>query len=65
MPALLMLADSDKILHPELSDGMERWCSQLTKVTIHNAGHWALLEQPDQVNKALETWLDGLARSKR
>ena len=61
VPALMLLADSDRILQPVLSDGMERWCKQLTKVTVRRAGHWALLEQPEQVNEALERWMAAVA----
>ena len=63
VPALMLVADSDNILQPVLSEGMEAWCGQLTKVTIRNAGHWAQLEQAEQVNEALERWMAVLATS--
>ena len=65
VPALMMVADRDSILQPVLSDGMEAWCSQLTKVTIRSAGHWALLEQPEQVDEALQTWMEEVTKRAR
>ena len=58
VPALMMPADGDAILQPVLCDGMERWCDDYTRVDIRGAGHWAQLEQPDQVNAALASFIE-------
>ena len=58
VPALMMPAECDVILQPALADGMQRWCDELTRVDIRRASHWAALEQPDQVNAALEAFIE-------
>ena len=60
VPALMMPAEGDAILQPVLCDGMERWCDDYTRVDIRKAGHWALLEQPEQVNAALTAFIERL-----
>ena len=57
VPALMMLAERDVILQPVLADGMERWCDQLTTVMIRRGGHWAQIEETEQVNEALQEWM--------
>ena len=65
VPALMMPAEGDAILQPVLCDGMEGWCDELTRVDIRDAGHWAQLEQPAQVNAALTSFIERLRLRKR
>ena len=60
VPALMMMAERDAILQPVLAEGMERWCDRLTSVMIREGGHWAQLEQTEQVNEVLKEWLSTL-----
>jgi pimeloyl-ACP methyl ester carboxylesterase len=43
-------------VHTRLADPMRAACADLTEVTA-DAGHDVMLERPDEVNVALETWL--------
>jgi pimeloyl-ACP methyl ester carboxylesterase len=61
MPALFVHATWDTIcdtVHSRLADPMRADCADLTEVTV-DAGHWVMLERPDAVNAAVETWLAG------
>src|ERR1700737_2635611 len=50
-PALMCTAGKDRVLTPEMSYGMENWCTGgLTRKHIKEAGHWILQEQPEEVN---------------
>jgi pimeloyl-ACP methyl ester carboxylesterase len=57
-PTLMIAADSDPVLPVSLTDGMDRWISDLTTVVIEGSGHWTQQEQPDAVNDVLINWLD-------
>jgi pimeloyl-ACP methyl ester carboxylesterase len=57
-PTLMIAADSDPVLPVNLTDGMDRWISDLTTVVIEGSGHWTQQEQPDAVNDVLINWLD-------
>lgn len=56
-PTLLIAADSDPVLRLSLTEGMERWVPNSTRVVIDDCGHWTQQEQPERVNDALLTWL--------
>lgn len=60
MPALMICAENDPILTPEMADGMGRNIPNLTKRLIKNCGHWTQLEQPDEVNRLIIEFLDDL-----
>lgn len=52
-PTLMMTADRDPILPPQLSEGMDRWVPDVDVVAIKHSGHWTQQEQPRQVNDAI------------
>jgi pimeloyl-ACP methyl ester carboxylesterase len=59
MPVLFVHAAWDATcdtVHSRLADPMRASCAHLTEVTIE-AGHEVMLERPDEVSEALETWL--------
>ncbi len=56
-PTLLLAADADPVLPLSLTDGMERWVPNSTRVVIEDCGHWTQQERPEQVNDALLAWL--------
>ncbi|RDW65207.1 hypothetical protein BP5796_09899 [Coleophoma crateriformis] len=58
MPTLYIAGKRDSALPPKMSEGMERWFRSLTKGEV-NAGHWALWEQSEAVNRYLREFLAG------
>ena len=57
-PTLMIAADSDPVLPISLTEGMDRWISNLETVVIEDCGHWTQQERPDAVNDALIGWLN-------
>uniref|UniRef100_A0A8C0QMR2 Epoxide hydrolase 2 n=1 Tax=Chelonoidis abingdonii TaxID=106734 RepID=A0A8C0QMR2_CHEAB len=45
VPALMVTAGKDFVLHPNLSKGMEEWIPQLTRGHIEECGHWTPMER--------------------
>ncbi|XP_030346380.1 bifunctional epoxide hydrolase 2 isoform X3 [Strigops habroptila] len=60
MPALMVTAGKDKVLHPNMSKGMEEWIPQLRREHIEECGHWTQMERPAVLNRILVEWLEGL-----
>ena len=59
LPALFLHGAWDTVCETargRLADPMREDCADLTEVTIE-AGHMLMVEQPDAVNAAIETWL--------
>jgi pimeloyl-ACP methyl ester carboxylesterase len=56
-PALMITAELDPFLPPELADGMERFVPDLDRAMIMRSGHWTQQEKPDEVNRILLEWL--------
>jgi len=60
-PALMITAELDAVLRPEMAAGMERWVPNLRDtVLIEGSGHWTQQEKPDEVNRALLAFLKDL-----
>ncbi|XP_069706768.1 bifunctional epoxide hydrolase 2 isoform X2 [Phaenicophaeus curvirostris] len=60
MPALMVTAGKDMVLHPSLSKGMEEWIPQLHREHIEECGHWTQMERPVVLNRILLEWLERL-----
>ncbi|NWW71338.1 HYES hydrolase, partial [Climacteris rufus] len=45
IPALMLTAGKDPVLHPKLSQGMEAWILQLRREHIQDCGHWTQMER--------------------
>ncbi|NXG44352.1 HYES hydrolase, partial [Psilopogon haemacephalus] len=45
MPALMVTAGKDVVLHPGMSKGMEEWIPQLQREHIEECGHWTQMER--------------------
>jgi soluble epoxide hydrolase/lipid-phosphate phosphatase len=60
MPALMISAENDPILTPQMVDGMEGNIPNLKKRLIKDCGHWTQLERPDEVNRLIIEFLDDL-----
>nr|XP_032657597.1 bifunctional epoxide hydrolase 2-like [Chelonoidis abingdonii] len=58
VPALMVTAGKDFVLHPNLSKGMEEWIPQLTRGHIEECGHWTPMESPAALNRILIKWLE-------
>ncbi len=57
LPCLMLTAEWDAALRPELAEGMPALCSDLEVHCIPKAGHWVQQEAPDIVNRHLVDWL--------
>jgi len=57
MPHLLIWGENDTALLPESTEGLEAYCSDLTRVTIKDADHWLSHQKPDKVADIIRTWL--------
>jgi len=60
-PTLIIVGDQDVITPPVISDAMHKAIPQSQLVVVRGAGHLSPLEQPQQVNRALRTFLQGLS----
>jgi len=60
-PALMITAELDVVLRPEMAEGMKEWVPNLRRtVLIKGAGHWTQQEKPLEVNAALLAFLADL-----
>lgn len=57
VPCLMVSAEDDIFLPPELAEGMEQYVPDLEKRTIYECGHWTQVEKPDEINRLLIDWL--------
>ncbi|HZN13724.1 MAG TPA: alpha/beta hydrolase [Acidimicrobiales bacterium] len=61
MPALFIAGDKDPVIRMVSPDAMRDWVTDLRGLTLlPGAGHWIQQERPDDVNRALVEFLDGL-----
>ena len=58
VPCLMLTADRDPALRPEMAADMDKRCGQLEMHNIDKAGHWVQQEQPDVFNQHLLAWLN-------
>jgi pimeloyl-ACP methyl ester carboxylesterase len=57
VPCLMLTAQWDAALRPELAEPMRELCSDLEVHLIERAGHWVQQEFPDELNRHLVDWL--------
>lgn len=57
VPCLMISAEHDIFLPPELADGMENYIPDLEKHLIPQCGHWTQVEKPKEVNQLILDWL--------
>lgn len=57
VPSLMVTAEWDPVLRPEMAAGMGAWCADLETVMIERCGHWTQQEKPDELNRILLDWL--------
>jgi epoxide hydrolase A/B len=61
-PALMITAELDPVLRPELANGMEQWVPNLKRANIKGSGHWTQQEKPAEVNAAILAFLTDLKK---
>jgi epoxide hydrolase A/B len=60
-PALMITAELDPVLRPEMAAGMPAWVPNLRDtILIKDCGHWSQQEKPAEVNRALIQFLQTL-----
>src|SRR5262245_23580218 len=65
-PALMITAELDPVLRPELAAGMEAWVPNLRGThLVADCGHWTQQEKPEQVNRLLIQFVDELCGERR
>ena len=57
LPCLMVTAEWDMALRPELAAGMPAICSDLEMHSIEGCGHWTQQEKPGELNAILVDWL--------
>jgi pimeloyl-ACP methyl ester carboxylesterase len=57
VPTLMITAEKDPVLKPEMADGMERFVPNVRFHHVKDSGHWTQQEQPDEVNRAMIDFL--------
>jgi pimeloyl-ACP methyl ester carboxylesterase len=61
VPTLVIVGDADAITPPDVAKSMADRIRGAQLVTIRGAGHMSPMEQPEQVNRALRSFLQSLA----
>lgn len=56
VPALMIMAEHDRVLPPSLADGMEKLVPDLEKHLVRGSGHWTQQEKPEDVSAKLIEW---------
>jgi epoxide hydrolase A/B len=57
VPSLMVVAEWDAALRPELAEPMKGLVDDLEVVTIPRCGHWTQQEHPEALNRILIDWL--------
>jgi pimeloyl-ACP methyl ester carboxylesterase len=57
VPSLMVTAQWDPVLRPEMAAGMPALVPDLETVLIERCGHWTQQEKPDELNRILVDWL--------
>jgi pimeloyl-ACP methyl ester carboxylesterase len=57
MPCLMVTAEWDFALRPEMAAGMPAVCKDLETYSVKECGHWTQQEKPDELNRVMVDWL--------
>ncbi|KAM4802525.1 bifunctional epoxide hydrolase 2 isoform X3 [Urocitellus parryii] len=63
IPALMVTAEKDVVLTPQMSKNMEDWIPDLKRGHIKDCGHWTQMEKPAELNQILIEWLQANVRN--
>ncbi|MEW6269716.1 MAG: alpha/beta hydrolase [Thermodesulfobacteriota bacterium] len=65
VPSLMVTAELDPVLRPEMAEQMKAFVSDLETVMIPGCGHWTQQEKPAELNRAMVDWLSRRHRAPR
>jgi len=57
VPCLMVTAEWDPVLRPQMAAGMQSFVPDLETVMIERCGHWTQQEKPEELNLAMTRWL--------
>ena len=60
VPAMMVTAEKDMILRPDMAEPMRQWIPDLRIEHIKDCAHWTQQEKPDEVNRLLLDFLGDL-----
>ena len=58
-PTLLIWGMEDRFLSPRLTEGLERWVTDVRIERLPDASHWVQVDAPERVTELLVNFLDG------
>ena len=58
LPCLMITAELDAVLSPEMAAPMPGFVSDLETHMVKGSGHWTQQEKPEEVNRLILDWLD-------
>jgi pimeloyl-ACP methyl ester carboxylesterase len=58
VPCLMVTAELDAVLTPEMAEPMPHFVEDLETHMVRGSGHWTQQEKPDEVNRLIADWLD-------
>jgi pimeloyl-ACP methyl ester carboxylesterase len=61
VPALMITAENDRVLRPELAEPMRKWIPDLQIANIPHCSHWTQQEKPAEVNRLVLEFIADLA----
>jgi pimeloyl-ACP methyl ester carboxylesterase len=62
VPCLMISGADDRVLRPEMTEGMEERVPNVEKIVIDNCGHWTQQEHPRETTAAMLRYLQRLDR---
>jgi pimeloyl-ACP methyl ester carboxylesterase len=57
VPCLMVTAECDPVLRPQLAAGMQAFVPDLETVMLEKCGHWTQQEKPEELNRLMTDWL--------
>jgi len=57
VPALMVTAEWDPVLRPQMTAGMQEFVPDLETLMIEKCGHWTQQEKPEELNRVMTRWL--------
>ncbi|HET6970762.1 MAG TPA: alpha/beta hydrolase, partial [Phenylobacterium sp.] len=58
VPCLMITAELDAVLAPEMAEPMKAFVGDLETHMVRGSGHWTQQEKPEEVNRLILDWLD-------
>lgn len=58
VPCLMITAELDAVLTPEMAEPMKHFVGDLETHMVRGSGHWTQQEKPEDVNRLMLDWLD-------